>query len=57
MSNKLRIYEPEAGTNLVTNPRLADNATGYLDDGATILRSLNRARWGRASLEIVTDNV
>lgn len=57
MSNKIRIYEPEAGTNLVTNPRLADNADGYLDNGATILRTLDRARWGRSSLEIVTDGV
>jgi hypothetical protein len=57
MTNKLIIFEPEDRTNLVTNPRLADNATGYLDNGATILRSLSRARWGRASLEVVTDGV
>jgi hypothetical protein len=57
MTNKIIIFEPEDGTNLVTNPRLADNATGYLDNGATILRSLSRARWGRASLEVVTDGV
>ncbi|KKM17018.1 hypothetical protein LCGC14_1679990 [marine sediment metagenome] len=57
MTNKLLIYEPEAATNLITNPRLADDVTGYADAGSTILRSLNRARWGRASLEIVTDGV
>lgn len=55
MTNKLLIYEPEAATNLVTNPRLANDVTGYADVGSTILRVLSRARWGRASLEIVTD--
>ncbi len=57
MTNRLLIYEPEAATNLVTNPRLANDVAGYADAGSTILRILTRARWGRASLEIVTDGV
>ncbi len=57
MTNKLLIYEPEASTNLITNPRLADDVSGYTDAGSTILRILSRARWGRASLEIVADGV
>lgn len=57
MTNKLIIYEPETTINLVTNPRIADGVDGYFDNGSTILRSLNRSRWGRTSLQVVTDGV
>ncbi len=57
MTNKLLIYEPEATTNLITNPRLANGVDGFTDSGSTILRILTRARWGRACLEVVTDGV
>lgn len=55
--SEIQIFEPEATTNLVTNPRLADNANGYTASGSTISRTLQRARFGRASLQVVADGV
>ena len=55
--SELQIFEPEAATNLITNPRLADNANGYTASGSTISRVLTRARFGRACLQVVTDGV
>lgn len=54
--SEIQIFEPEAATNLIINPRLADNANGFTAAGSTITRTLERARYGRASLRIVTDN-
>ncbi len=54
----IQIFEPEETTNLVTNPRVALNVDGFGDDGtSTILRSLDRARWGRTSLKVETNGV
>jgi len=52
---KLEIYEPDATTNLVTNPRLTINTTGYTASGSAISRTLTRARWGLASLLVNTN--
>src|SRR3990172_7906238 len=52
---KLEIYEPDATTNLVTNPRLTVNTTGYTASGSAISRTLARARWGLASLLVNTN--
>jgi len=52
---KLEIYEPDATTNLVLNPRLTVNATGYTASGSSISRTLARARWGLASLLVNTN--
>jgi len=52
---KLEIYEPDATTNLVTNPRLTVNTTGYTASGSSISRTLARARWGLASLLVNTN--
>ena len=53
--SRIQIFEPEGTTNLVTNPRLADNANSFTASGSTISRTLSRARFGRAALQAVTD--
>jgi hypothetical protein len=52
---KLEIYEPDATINLVLNPRLTVNTTGYTASGSSISRTLARARWGLASLLVNTN--
>lgn len=53
--SRLQIFEPEAATNLITNPRVANNADGFTASGSAISRSLDRARFGRASIRIETN--
>lgn len=52
---KLSILAPDATTNYVTNPALRYDTTGWNASGATITRDLNYARFGIASLKVVTN--
>lgn len=51
----LRVLVPDATTNYVKNPSLKIGTTGWTANGATITRSLERARFGIASLKLVTN--
>lgn len=51
----IKILVPDATTNYIENPSLRYDTTGFVAVGATISRSLNRARFGIASLKIVTN--
>lgn len=50
----LKILVPDATTNYIENPALRYDTTGFTATGATISRSLNKARFGIASLKIIT---
>ena len=50
----LRIMVPDGTTNYVKNPALRYDTTGYTANGATVTRSTERARFGLASLKVVT---
>ena len=45
---------PDATTNYVTNPNFRNNTTGWNVVGATITRTLEKARFGIASGKVVT---
>lgn len=51
----LKILHPDGTTNYVKNPALRDGTTGYTAAGATISRTTDYARFGIASLKIVTN--
>ena len=51
----LSILVPEATTNYIKNPSVRFATTGWNADGSTISRTLNFARFGVASLKVVTD--
>jgi len=51
------ILRPVATTNLIENPSLGLDTTGYIASGSSIARSLDRARFGRASLKITPDGL
>lgn len=51
----LRILVPDGTTNYIKNPSLRFDTTGYTSVGSTLSRSLERARFGLASLKIVTN--
>lgn len=51
----LRVLVPQATTNYIKNPALRRDTTGYVAVGSTISRSLERARFGIASLKIITN--
>lgn len=51
----LRVLVPQSTTNYVKNPSVKIDTTGYVAVGATITRSLDRARFGISSLKIVTN--
>ena len=55
MSAKLRFLVPEATTNYVTNPSARFDTTGWSAFGSTITRTLDEARFGVASIKVVTD--
>jgi len=51
----LRILIPEATTNYIENPSIRFDTTDWNADGSTITRTLDYARFGIASLKVVTD--
>jgi hypothetical protein len=51
------ILVPKTTTNLITNPSLEVDANGWTAVGATIARVNTQARFGRYSLEVVTDGI
>lgn len=55
MTASLRILVPAGTTNYVKNPSCRYDTTGYTLLGSTLTRSLERARFGVASLKVVTN--
>ena len=51
----LSILVPEATTNYIKNPSIRFDTTGWNADGSTISRTINFARFGIASLKVITD--
>lgn len=51
----LKILIPEATTNHITNPNIRYDTTGWNAQGSTISRTLVQARFGVASLSVVTN--
>jgi len=51
----LKILVPDSTTNYIKNPSVRFDTTGYTAVGSTIIRSLERARFGIASLKVVTN--
>lgn len=50
----LRVLVPESTINYIKNPNFGKNTTGWTTSGATLTRSLDRARFGIASGRVVT---
>ena len=55
MTINLRILVPDDTINYITNPQLRYVTTGWTANGATITRTLDYARFGIASLKVVTN--
>jgi len=58
--SKLLVVEPAEAENLDTNPSIEDPTNGLADItavGSTIFRALDQARFGRASVQAITDGV
>lgn len=55
MSVNLRVLVPEGTTNYITNPSIRYVTTGWNAVGSSISRSLTKARFGIASLRVVTN--
>lgn len=53
----IRIVVPDATTNYVLNPAIRYDTTGWTAFGATISRTLDYARFGTASLKVVTSGL
>lgn len=53
----LNIVVPDESTNYVLNPAMRYVATGWNSLGSTVSRSTDRARFGVASLKIITDGL
>src|SRR5512138_3332926 len=51
----LRILTPEGTTNYIQNPSARYDTTGWVAGGSTLTRSLDQARFGVASLKVVTN--
>ena len=54
MSASLKIMVPEATVNFIENPTLRYDTTGWNASGVVISRTLDQARFGIASLKVVT---
>lgn len=57
---RIEIIEPEGVTNYLTNPSSEDQSAGLTSIvavGSTVTRSLEYARFGRASAKVVTDSL
>lgn len=50
----LKILVPESTTNYVTNPNFRNNITGWTTAGATLTRSMEKARYSIASGKVVS---
>ena len=57
MTAKFQIIAPETTTNIVRNPSAEINLTDWLADGSAISRSDVEARFGRFSVEVITNGV
>lgn len=55
MSANLKILVPDGTTNYIENPALHYDTTGYNAVGSAISRALNFARFGIASLQVITN--
>ena len=53
----LSILVPEATTNYIKNPSIRFDTTGWNADGSTLSRNIEYARFGVASLKVVTDGL
>ena len=53
----LSILVPEATTNYIKNPSIRFDTTGWNADGSTLSRNIDYARFGVASLKVVTDGL
>ena len=53
MTASLKILVPEATVNFIENPSFRYNTTGWYAVGATVSRTLDRSRFGIASLKVV----
>ncbi|RPJ29150.1 MAG: hypothetical protein EHM33_01910 [Chloroflexi bacterium] len=51
----LKILSPEGTTNYIKNPSARYDTTGWVANGSTLTRSLDFARFGIASLKVVTN--
>lgn len=51
---ELKILVPQATTNYIKNPAVRNDTSGWAASGSTISRSLEQARFGIASLKVVT---
>jgi len=51
----LKVLTPDATKNYITNPQLRYDASGWTAEGATITRVQTYARFGIASLQVVTN--
>jgi hypothetical protein len=51
---KLRMLVQAGTTNYITNPSMRFDKTGWISSGATVTRTLEAARFGVASIKIVT---
>ena len=56
MTASLKILVPEATVNFIENPEIRFSTTGWTASGATISRSFDYARFGIASLKVITGN-
>lgn len=53
----LRVLVPESTTNYILNPALRYDTTGWTAYGSTITRRMDQARFGIASLKVVTSGL
>lgn len=54
---QMQVLVPDATTNYIENPQLRYDTTGYNAQGSVISRVLDHARFGIASLKVVTSGV
>lgn len=57
MSAKLRLLVPQGTTNYIVNPSARYNVTGTTAVGSTLTRTLDEARFGVSSIQVVTDGL
>lgn len=57
MAAKLRLLVPDGTTNYIVNPSVRFDTTGVTAVGSTVTRTLNQARFGVASFQVVTSGL
>jgi len=57
MSASLKILVPEATVNFIENPAIRYDTTGWNISGSIVSRTLDQARFGIASLKVITNGV